>query len=68
MIDSTRVVLGDDELARLQGLVPRGAARGDRYPAPAMVELDSETLTGDRGDRAGHSSSGAASAARTDCP
>ena len=42
LVDSTRVSLDADELARIDELVPRGAARGDRYPAAAMADLDSE--------------------------
>ncbi|SEB88719.1 Predicted oxidoreductase [Paramicrobacterium humi] len=42
MIGSCDVTLDDDELARIDALVPQGAAKGERYPAPAMAELDSE--------------------------
>ncbi len=42
MVDSTRLSLTDDDLARIAALVPRGAVRGERYPAPLMAELDSE--------------------------
>ncbi|MFI7129601.1 aldo/keto reductase [Nonomuraea sp. NPDC050153] len=42
LVDSGRVVLGAEELARIEDLVPRGAARGDRYPSQAMADLDSE--------------------------
>ncbi|PZG23134.1 aldo/keto reductase [Nonomuraea aridisoli] len=42
MIDSGRVTLSAEELAQLEALIPRGAARGDRYPSQAMAQLDSE--------------------------
>ena len=42
MLDSTRVQLSPAELAEIDGLVPPGAARGDRYPAQHMAALDSE--------------------------
>ncbi|MET7337210.1 aldo/keto reductase [Nonomuraea sp. NPDC005650] len=42
LVDSGRVTLGAEELARIEDLVPRGAARGDRYPSQAMADLDSE--------------------------
>ncbi|MEU5839013.1 aldo/keto reductase [Streptomyces diacarni] len=42
MTDATRLSLTGDDLARIEALVPRGAARGARYPAPLMAELDSE--------------------------
>jgi aryl-alcohol dehydrogenase-like predicted oxidoreductase len=31
-----------DDLARIEEAVPAGAAAGERYPAPAMAQLDSE--------------------------
>lgn len=37
-----RLVLDSADTARIEELVPRGAARGDRYPAQFMAELDSE--------------------------
>ena len=37
-----RVTLSADEVTELAALVPRGAVAGDRYPAAAMVDLDSE--------------------------
>ena len=37
-----RVVLAPGEVAALEELVPRGAVAGDRYPAAAMADLDSE--------------------------
>jgi aryl-alcohol dehydrogenase-like predicted oxidoreductase len=37
------VRLGADDLAALERAVPKGAAAGDRYAAPAMADLDSET-------------------------
>ncbi|GAA2361883.1 hypothetical protein GCM10009854_46710 [Saccharopolyspora halophila] len=40
MIESTRVMLGDAEPARLEELVPGGAARGDRYRV--MADSNSE--------------------------
>jgi aryl-alcohol dehydrogenase-like predicted oxidoreductase len=42
MLGANRVVLDADDLARIDELVPRGAARGDRYPAAFMADLDSE--------------------------
>jgi aryl-alcohol dehydrogenase-like predicted oxidoreductase len=36
------VRLGPDDLAAIERAVPRGAAAGDRYAAPAMAHLDSE--------------------------
>jgi len=42
LIDSARVSLDRDELAQIEELITRGAARGDRYPAQLMAELDSE--------------------------
>ncbi|WP_016905546.1 aldo/keto reductase [Streptomyces xiaopingdaonensis] len=41
LVDSARLSLTGDECVRIEALVPRGAARGDRYPAPLMAELDS---------------------------
>ena len=34
--------LSADQLAALEAAVPKGAAAGDRYPAPQMAMLDSE--------------------------
>jgi aryl-alcohol dehydrogenase-like predicted oxidoreductase len=34
--------LSDDDLARIEAAVPKGAAAGDRYAAPQMASLDSE--------------------------
>ncbi|PZF83737.1 aldo/keto reductase [Jiangella anatolica] len=42
MIGSTGITLTDDDLAGLDELIPAGSARGDRYPAPFMADLDSE--------------------------
>ena len=42
MIDSNRTTLDGDDVARIGELVPRGAVRGDRYPAEFMAALDSE--------------------------
>lgn len=36
------VELSDDDLARIEAAVPKGAAAGDRYAAPQMAALDSE--------------------------
>jgi aryl-alcohol dehydrogenase-like predicted oxidoreductase len=36
------VTLSADDLAAIEHAVPKGAAAGARYPAPAMSELDSE--------------------------
>ena len=38
--------LTEDDRARLEAAVPRGAAAGDRYPAPLMAHLDSERRSG----------------------
>ena len=35
--------LGGDDLARIEAAVPAGAAAGDRYAAPQMAALDSES-------------------------
>ncbi len=37
-----RVTLSAEEVDELTALVPRGAVAGDRYPAAAMADLDSE--------------------------
>lgn len=42
MLASTSVALSDDDLARIDRLVPAGAAKGDRYPTRFMAQLDSE--------------------------
>jgi len=42
MINSNTITLDDDDLARIDELIPRGAARGDRYPEALMAQLDSE--------------------------
>lgn len=34
-----------DDLTKIELAIPRGAAAGDRYPAPAMATLDSERST-----------------------
>ena len=39
------VDLTADDLARIERAVPAGAAKGDRYPAMAMAQLDSERKT-----------------------
>jgi aryl-alcohol dehydrogenase-like predicted oxidoreductase len=36
------VTLTNDDLAAIAGAIPKGAAAGDRYPAPMMAHLDSE--------------------------
>jgi aryl-alcohol dehydrogenase-like predicted oxidoreductase len=36
------VTLSADEVAQLEALIPRDAVAGDRYPAAAMADLDSE--------------------------
>jgi aryl-alcohol dehydrogenase-like predicted oxidoreductase len=36
------VTLTTADLARIEQAIPRGAAAGERYPAPAMAHLDSE--------------------------
>jgi hypothetical protein len=36
------VDLTDNDLARIEDAIPAHAAVGERYPAPAMAELDSE--------------------------
>ena len=40
------VRLTADDLARVEAAVPKGAAAGDRYPAPLMAHLDSERRSG----------------------
>ncbi|WP_049560875.1 aldo/keto reductase [Nonomuraea sp. SBT364] len=42
LVGSGRVSFDAEELARIEDLVPRGAARGDRYPSRHMADLDSE--------------------------
>ncbi len=42
LIDSALVSLDRDEIAQIEKLIPRGAARGDRYPPQLMAQLDSE--------------------------
>lgn len=42
MLGSTGVPLDDQDLERIDELIPRDAARGDRYPAEHMAALDSE--------------------------
>ncbi|WP_199701642.1 aldo/keto reductase [Jiangella rhizosphaerae] len=42
MIGSTAIRLDGDDLARIDELVPPGSARGERYPAAFMADLDSE--------------------------
>jgi hypothetical protein len=37
-----RVTLSAQDVTELAALVPRGAVAGDRYPAAAMADLDSE--------------------------
>jgi hypothetical protein len=36
------VMLTPEDLAKIEGAVPKDAVAGDRYPAPEMVRLDSE--------------------------
>ena len=36
------IVLSEADLAAIEQAVPKGAAKGDRYPAQAMAHLDSE--------------------------
>jgi hypothetical protein len=36
------LTLSAGEVTELSALVPRGAVAGDRYPAAAMADLDSE--------------------------
>jgi aryl-alcohol dehydrogenase-like predicted oxidoreductase len=42
MINSNRITVDSDDLARIDELIPRGAVRGDRYPTQHMADLDSE--------------------------
>lgn len=42
MMDSNRIVLDASDLARIDQLIPRGSAKGDRYPTQFMKDLDSE--------------------------
>ena len=39
------VTLSAEEATELAALIPRGAVAGDRYPAFAMADLDSERRT-----------------------
>jgi aryl-alcohol dehydrogenase-like predicted oxidoreductase len=41
MIESSRITLDEGELAMIDRLVPRGSAKGDRYPTEFMASLDS---------------------------
>jgi aryl-alcohol dehydrogenase-like predicted oxidoreductase len=41
-LDAATIELSADDLAAIQAAVPKGAAAGDRYPAPQMAFLDSE--------------------------
>jgi aryl-alcohol dehydrogenase-like predicted oxidoreductase len=41
-LGALEVELSPDDLERIEQAVPPGAAKGDRYPAPAMAQLDSE--------------------------
>ena len=41
-LGALEVMLTAADLARIEQAVPRGAAAGERYPAPAMAHLDSE--------------------------
>ena len=41
-LGAMRLALSADDLAAIERAIPRGAARGDRYAAPAMRDLDSE--------------------------
>ncbi len=43
---STTVELDDADLARIENALSAGAAAGERYPAFAMAELDSERNAG----------------------
>lgn len=42
LVGSTRITFTAEELAQIDRLIPRGAVRGDRYPAQHMADLDSE--------------------------
>jgi aryl-alcohol dehydrogenase-like predicted oxidoreductase len=41
-LESLDVALAPDDLSAIEAAVPKGAAAGDRYPAAAMKDLDSE--------------------------
>ena len=41
-LGAATVKLGADDIAAIERAVPKGAAAGARYPAPAMADLDSE--------------------------
>ncbi|MDQ6947412.1 MAG: aldo/keto reductase [Actinomycetota bacterium] len=41
-VQATTATLRSDELASIVQAVPRDAVQGDRYPAAAMAQLDSE--------------------------
>ncbi len=42
-LKGVRLVLSDDDLAAIERAAPAGAARGERYGAPQMAHLDSES-------------------------
>ncbi|MCC9310477.1 aldo/keto reductase [Kitasatospora sp. RB6PN24] len=42
LLGSAQLRLDAEDLARIERLLPPGSVRGDRYPAPAMTQLDSE--------------------------
>jgi aryl-alcohol dehydrogenase-like predicted oxidoreductase len=41
-LGALEVMLSPQDIAAIERAVPKGAASGDRYPAPAMADLDSE--------------------------
>lgn len=41
-LGALKVTLSADDLAAIEAAIPKGAARGERYPAPLLVHLDSE--------------------------
>jgi len=44
-LGSLNVELSAEDLKRIEGAIPAGSAKGDRYPAHAMAQLDSERRT-----------------------
>jgi aryl-alcohol dehydrogenase-like predicted oxidoreductase len=41
-LGALEVRLSNSDLTSIELVIPKGAASGSRYPAPAMAELDSE--------------------------
>jgi aryl-alcohol dehydrogenase-like predicted oxidoreductase len=41
-LGALRVELTAQDMKAIEGAVPKGSAAGERYPSPAMKQLDSE--------------------------